>query len=86
MPAQIAQCACQTQTQTPEQILQSCLSYIHQRNETWPHERSLQSKLWGTPRNSDISFIEAGNPSHGLVEQMRLNTKKKNIFLKIKVG
>ena len=60
-PAQTAQCACQTEMQTPEHILQSCPLYIHQREETWPHEESLQTKLWGTLEELQLtcSFIEA---------------------------
>lgn len=58
---QSPQCVCQTGPQTPEHILQACPLYSQLRRETWPHEQSVQSKLWGTINDLQLTcnFIEA---------------------------
>ena len=42
-----ALCPCAQADQTPAHILQDCSLYTAQRNQTWPEEVDLNTKLWG---------------------------------------
>lgn len=54
-------CPCGMEPQTPEHVLQTCPNYSRLRQKTWPSEKSLHSKLYGshqeqvTPHHSSWS-------------------------------
>ena len=44
-------CPCETGSQTPEHILQSCPLHQDARTQHWPHGATLAEQLWGTKRD-----------------------------------
>ena len=54
-----ALCACTQSEQTPAHILQNCPLFTAQRNQTWPEGADLNTKLWGSATDLELttSFV-----------------------------
>ena len=52
-------CPCGTEKQTPEHVLQTCPIFSNLRQKTWPSDKSLHSKLYGSREELEdtTSFI-----------------------------